>query len=87
MTWWTGAVHLAGHCHLLCWSFPSGGGAVKESGEKAPSSGGLVKTPSRSEGTSVDELTQMMDALRVDKRDLMRKLEASQRERMLMGEN
>lgn len=63
---------------------PRGGGAVKESEEKAPPSGGLVKKASPSEGTSVDELTQMMDALRLDKRDLMRKLEASQRERMLM---
>ncbi len=87
VTWWTGSVHLTGHCHLLCCSFLSGGGAVKESEEKAPPSGGLVKKASPSEGTSVDELTQMMDALRLDKRDLMRKLEASQRERMLMGED
>ena len=29
----------------------------------------------------------MMDALRLDKRDLMRRLEVAQREKMLMGES
>ena len=63
-----------------------GGGSPKESGEKTPPAGGSPKTSPRSGSPSVEEITQMMDALRMDKRHLLQRLEASQHENMLMGE-
>lgn len=85
---WTGMAHslTERHSHLVCSSHCPGTGSPK-SGEKAVATEGSPEAPPRSGSTNVEELTQMMDALRLDKRDLMRRLETAQREKMIMGES
>lgn len=81
---WTGMAQSLAECvTVLCSSHCPGAGSPKE----APAADGSPKAPPRSGSTNVEEVTQMMDALRLDKRDLMRRLEVAQREKMLMGES